>query len=115
VGGPEHEALLALDDEALIAVVREELGEIMGLRAEPLMARVFRWQQANPQYDVGHLARVRTLFDLAQAHPGLFLTGSSYEGVGVPDCVRQGREAAWRVLDYLPQAQGAEPVRAQVG
>jgi oxygen-dependent protoporphyrinogen oxidase len=71
----------------------------MAIEAPPILARVFRWRKANPQYDVGHLERVSALEGLCP--PGLFLTGSAYRGVGIPDCVRQAGETAVQVRDYL--------------
>jgi oxygen-dependent protoporphyrinogen oxidase len=99
VGGPHRQQLLEQDDTALIDTVRAELRRIMGIKAAPTVARVFRWQRANPQYDVGHLDRVSALEELCP--PGLFLTGSAYRGVGIPDCVRQGTETAAQVRSFL--------------
>jgi oxygen-dependent protoporphyrinogen oxidase len=98
VGGHRREELVALPDEALLQVVREELRGIMGIQAQPVMSRVYRWPQANPQYDVGHLARVDHLDSLAAELPGLYLTGSAYRGVGIPDCIEQGAATAQAVL-----------------
>ena len=60
--------------------------------ADPLFHRIFRWWHSNPQYDVGHLERVDAIEAALPA--GLTVTGSAYRGVGIPDCVRQGRDAA---------------------
>ncbi len=99
VGGPRREGLVALDDDALVGLVREELRAIMGVSARPTLARVFRWHRSNPQYEVGHLDRVDEIEALAPT--GLYLTGSAYRGVGIPDCVRQGQETAAAVARYL--------------
>ncbi|GAB4407724.1 MAG: protoporphyrinogen oxidase [Anaerolineae bacterium] len=96
VGGPRREDLVALDDEALIALVREDLATIMGISATPILARVYRWPRGNPQYDVGHLERVAQIEALCP--PGLYLTGSAYRGVGLPDCIQQAQATAQRVL-----------------
>jgi oxygen-dependent protoporphyrinogen oxidase len=101
VGGPGREEMVDLDDDTLIRVVREELGDIMGLRAEPDLARIYRWHKVNPQYDLGHLDRVHHMREQAQVHSGLFLAGSSYDGVGVPDCVRQAEDAVDGALTGL--------------
>jgi oxygen-dependent protoporphyrinogen oxidase len=94
VGGPGKEHMVDLDDADLLAAVRDELAQIMGVRAEPVVTRIFRWRNANAQYDVGHLDRVKAMKAMAAQHPGLRFAGSAFDGVGVPDCVRQGREAA---------------------
>lgn len=95
-GGSDTPETMALDDQALLALVREELAAMLGVRAAPLWTRVYRWWDSNPQYDLGHLERVDTLD--AQCPPGLLLAGSAYRGVGIPDCIRQGRLAAERAL-----------------
>jgi oxygen-dependent protoporphyrinogen oxidase len=98
VGGPRHEELVNLDDEKLVALVREELAQIMGIHAVPTVARVFRWFKSNPQYEVGHLDRVAQMEALCP--PGLYLTGSAYRGVGLPDCIKQGQATAQQILNY---------------
>jgi protoporphyrinogen/coproporphyrinogen III oxidase len=103
IGGPGHEDLAEQPDEDLATMVRDELRDIMGLRAEPVLQRIFRWTKANPQYDVGHLDRVREMHAMSEQTPGVFLAGSAFEGVGVPDCVRQGQEAARKTISYLNQ------------
>jgi oxygen-dependent protoporphyrinogen oxidase len=76
---------------------REELGGIAGITAEPLFARVYRWKQSNPQYDVGHAQRSREIDEALAEHPGLYVTGSGFRGIGLPDCVKDGRETARRL------------------
>lgn len=101
VGGPGQEYLVEWDDDALLHLVQDELQVLMGLRARPVQTRIFRWMRANPQYEVGHLHWVQEVRALCASEPGLFLTGSAFEGVGLPDCVRQGRDAARQALAYL--------------
>lgn len=85
-------------DDELVRVVRGELREILGLEAEPISSLVQRWPRALPQYAVGHQERVAKLEAMAKEHPGLLLCGSYLRGVGIPDCVREGRAAADKVL-----------------
>jgi oxygen-dependent protoporphyrinogen oxidase len=101
VGGAGREELVLLDDAALIQLVREELGAILGITTVPLLTRVYRWEQANPQYLVGHLERVDAMERLLASYPGLFLTGSAYRGIGIPDCIQQGTQTAERLLATL--------------
>ena len=110
VGGPRNQELVTRDDKHIISVVRQELRKIMGINSDPLVARVFRWTQASPQYDVGHLERVTALE--AACPPGLFMTGSPYRGVGIPDCVRQASETAQRVREFIDALQ---PVSTPIG
>jgi oxygen-dependent protoporphyrinogen oxidase len=99
VGGSRNPQALSLDDAVLVALVRQEVEALLGLCGEPLLARVYRWLESSPQYDAGHLDRVAELE--ARCPPGLFLAGSSYRGVGIPDCIRQGKECAQQVVRFL--------------
>ncbi|MHB9097448.1 MAG: protoporphyrinogen oxidase [Syntrophales bacterium] len=94
VGGGHHEELVSLGDAELVATVREELREIIGLTAEPVFSRTYRWFRGMPKYTVGHLERIEAIDDKRQEHPGLFLIGASYRGIGIGDCVKSGFDAA---------------------
>jgi oxygen-dependent protoporphyrinogen oxidase len=81
-------------DGALVSTARAELGTLMGLDAEPRMTRIFRFEHSSAQMRVGHLVTLRTIRTrLAKATPGLRVAGGGYDGVGIPDCIRQGEEA----------------------
>ncbi len=95
-GGSRSPESMQLDDETLLHKVREELRDLLGVEARPLFHRIYRWWKANPQYDVGHLARVEAIESALPA--GVYLTGSPYRGVGIPDCVHQSQETAAAVL-----------------
>jgi oxygen-dependent protoporphyrinogen oxidase len=96
--GSNAENVWGLSDEQIVAIVRNELQQILGVRAEPLFARVYRWKGAMAQYGVGHLERLERIERLRKQMPGLALAGNAYRGIGVPDCVRSGREAVKQVL-----------------
>lgn len=98
VGGPGQEDVISLDDDHLVQVVRHEIGDIMGITAEPIVRRIHRWPQGRPQYDVGHLDRVAKIEAIAHTIPGLFLTGSAYRGSGIPDCVKEALNTVDRIL-----------------
>jgi protoporphyrinogen/coproporphyrinogen III oxidase len=98
LGGTRDEQIFNLCDDEILHVVREELRKIVGLTSEPLFARVYKWKGAMAQYGVGHLERLVRIERLRQQLPGLALAGNGYRGIGVPDCVRSGREAAGQVL-----------------
>ncbi len=115
IGGPGHEELAELPDDELVAMARKELQAIMGLNAAPVLTRVFRWSKANPQYLVGHLDRVREIHAMCDSLPGMVVTGSAFDGVGVPDCIHQGQKAAKKVLASLTHARAVgsyEPTTA---
>ena len=103
VGGDSREQLVNLPDEELIALVRSEIADIMGVTAEPVAHRVFRWPNGNPQYDVGHLDRVAAMEKLAANVPGLYLTGSAFRGIGIPDCVKSAINTVDQILAQVNQ------------
>jgi oxygen-dependent protoporphyrinogen oxidase len=97
--GSNAENLWQLSDDAIIAVVRNELQQILGLRAEPLFARVYKWKSAMAQYAIGHLERLDRIERLRQRLPKLALAGNGYRGIGVPDCIRSGQKAVEQLLN----------------
>lgn len=92
--GVNAETVWPLSDEQIVGIVRNDLQQILGLRAEPLFARVYKWKSAMAQYGVRHLERLGRIEHLRRQLPGLALAGNAYRGIGVPDCVRSGRDAA---------------------
>ncbi|HEY4121227.1 MAG TPA: protoporphyrinogen oxidase [Byssovorax sp.] len=98
VGGHRDPRALSLSDDELVALARDELAALVGVRARPAMSRVFRFERGNPQPVVGHGARVARMRALAARHPGLWLAGAAFDGVGIPDCVRQANEVAAKIL-----------------
>lgn len=98
LGGAGHPTILEHDEAALVGRAREELGEALGVRAEPVLVRVARHPAAMPQYAVGHLTTVETMERRLAALPGLALAGAGYRGVGIADCVRSGEAAAEHAL-----------------
>jgi protoporphyrinogen/coproporphyrinogen III oxidase len=89
---------LGLDDAELVTRLTDELGEAMGLSGMPLGAHVTRWEHALPHYEPGHLDRVARIEQQLDGLPGVTLAGGAYRGMGVPQCIMQGRAAAERVL-----------------
>jgi oxygen-dependent protoporphyrinogen oxidase len=103
LGGMKNEALMAMPDETLLATVRRELSEILGdkilpLNTQPEYARVSRWPQAMAQYAVGHQERMKRITASVAALPGLRLAGNAYDGIGISDCIRLGRQAAKELI-----------------
>jgi oxygen-dependent protoporphyrinogen oxidase len=94
LGGALQDQMMRLDDAAMIATAREELASLLAVRAEPLLTVVRRWPDSMPQYAVGHLDRVADIEREASGLRGLVLAGAAYRGVGIPDCIRSGEEAA---------------------
>jgi oxygen-dependent protoporphyrinogen oxidase len=97
--GSTAENIWQLSDDAIVAIVRNELEQILGLQAAPLFARVFKWKSAMAQYSVGHLECLDRIERLRQQLPKLALAGNGYRGIGVPDCIRSGQDAAKQILN----------------
>jgi len=111
LGGMNREALLTESDEALVATVRRELSEILeaatfSADVAPEYAQVSRWRRAMAQYAVGHKERMQRIGARVAKLPGLRLVGNAYDGIGVPDCIRLGRQAARE----LAGTRGSAPV-----
>ena len=102
-----HEAL-GLPDDELVARIHGELATMMDLPEPPVAARVSRWNDALPQYAVGHADLVG---DVERALEGraLSLCGGWMRGSGIPDCVAQAQRAAG---DLLRSLGSAEPERS---
>jgi len=108
-GGAGQESILVQPDEDLVALAVEELGPLLHLRGAPEFTRIHRWPRAHPQYEVGHRARVAAIEAAASKVPGVFLAGSAYRGIGIPDCVEDADRAVRGILEFLrPETAEAE-------
>jgi len=99
-GGRDPHRLEAADQELLDAA-QKELAELLGISGAPLFTRLYRWTRQSPQYEVGHLQRVADIERRLTALPGLFITGSGFRAIGIPDCISDGRATAIRAADYV--------------
>ena len=107
VGGWRHPELLELTDDALTALVRSELASVLGggfaHAPTPAVSQVQRWPLGTPLYRVGHREWLAQVYETCAATPGLWLAGAPYDGVGIPDCVRQARTTAAAVATHLSE------------
>lgn len=103
LGGARDPDALRLSDADMVDRSLSALGPLLGIAGSPLWTRVYRWDMANAQHEVGHLARVQAIERAIGAHPGLFVTGSGYRGVGIPDCVADGRATGRQVAAWLKE------------
>lgn len=106
-GGALKPEQFALDDEALVRAARDELRELLGIGAEPVLSWVQRWPESMPQYKVGHAGRIAEAERRAAALRGLALAGNAYHGVGLADCVRSGEAAADAMAGVLAESSSA--------
>ena len=84
----------------MISTAQQELAELLGISGAPLFTRLYRWSRQSPQYEVGHLQRVIAIERRLTNLPGLFVTGSGFRAIGIPDCISDGRSMALRAADY---------------
>jgi protoporphyrinogen oxidase len=98
VGGAMQAELLQRTDDQIIETVQRELGSIFGLKGQPDFAIVCRWNRSMPQYHIGHLQRVATIEQRLQTIPNLAMTTNAFHGVGLPEVIKEAREAAGRLL-----------------
>jgi oxygen-dependent protoporphyrinogen oxidase len=100
-GGAHDQAIVDRADEELVRIAIEDLQQPLGLAGTPELTRVYRWRNAGAQHHVGQLARMVSLDERLRALPGLFVAGSGFRAIGIPDCVADGRAAAARAADYV--------------
>jgi oxygen-dependent protoporphyrinogen oxidase len=103
-GGSRTPEMFDKADDELETAVRAELEDIMGITAEPLFRRIYRWPRANPQYDVYHLQRVEAIE--AGLPEGILVTGSPYRGIGIPDCIHQAQMSSAEVFQFVSGSKG---------
>ena len=102
IGRVGDEAIVELSDSEIERTVLADLRKAVDLKGTPLFTVVTRWNQSMPQYTVGHDARLQQMkHELNAKFPNVMLVGSSYEGISIPDCIEQGREAAGSMLNTI--------------
>lgn len=100
-GGAHDPGAVDLDDQGLIDMAVRDLAPLLGISAAPLLSRVFRARNAGAQHLVGHGARTAALAQRLALLPGLFVAGSGFESIGIPDCVANGRRIGGAAADYV--------------
>jgi oxygen-dependent protoporphyrinogen oxidase len=102
-GGARDPRALERSDAELVQQSLSALGPMLGIAGGPLFTRVYRWERASAQHEVGHLDRMAAIDRLVARHPGLYITGSGFRGVGIPDCIADGRATARHVTQWLAE------------
>jgi protoporphyrinogen/coproporphyrinogen III oxidase len=108
LGGSRDLEILEASDEVILSAVQEEVRSILGIGAEPLFSRIYRWPRAMAQYVVGHAERLRATARRLHEHPGLYLAGNAYAGIGIADAIRTGETAARQALGRVAPAAARE-------
>jgi oxygen-dependent protoporphyrinogen oxidase len=101
LGGGRDPQRLEDSDEELIETASAELTALLGISGDPVITRLFRWTRQSPQYEVGHLQRVAAIDDHLASLPGVFVTGSGFRAIGIPDCIADARATASRAAAYV--------------
>jgi len=115
LGGGRDPLRLERSDEDLIRITQDALADTLEIEGDPVVTRLFRFPRQSPQYEVGHLQRVASIEQRLASVSGLFLAGSGFRAIGIPDCIADGRETAARAAEYVathsPVARGLQPPR----
>lgn len=90
----------AAPEGVLLELAREELQSTLGITADPIISRIHRWEQAMPQYNLGHPAILERIDAALGRHQGLALAGNGYRGIGIPDCIHSGELAVDKILEH---------------
>lgn len=104
IGGALQAGMMRMGDAEMTAAAREELRSLIGLNLTPSWVHVERSSDALPQYAVGHVQHIAKIRQTVSTIPGLALAGAAYEGVGMPDCIRSGEQAADAVFAQVASA-----------
>jgi oxygen-dependent protoporphyrinogen oxidase len=115
LGGARDGGIVKGSDFELAEIARRDLDPLLSISGEPRLIRVYRWVNATPQYNVGHLDRVCQIDERLARTPGLFLTGSGYRGTGIPDCIADARAAAAAAASFLAGAGANAGASAAAG
>lgn len=105
LGGARDPQAIERSDAELVQTSLTALRGLLGIDHGPLFTRIYRWPRANAQHEVGHLDRMAAIDRALTRHPGLFVTGSGFRGVGIPDCVADGRKTAAQLASWLTNAE----------
>jgi oxygen-dependent protoporphyrinogen oxidase len=101
VGRAGQESDIPWDEAGLLDLAREELELTLGITAEPLVSRVFIWESAMPQYNLGHPEKLAQIDAALEKYPDLALAGNGYCGIGIPDCIHSGELAVERIIKHV--------------
>lgn len=101
VGRAGQESDIPWNEAGLLDLAREELELTLDITAEPLVKRVFIWENAMPQYNLGHPEKLAKIDSALEKYPGLALAGNGYRGIGIPDCIHSGEMAVEEILKHM--------------
>jgi oxygen-dependent protoporphyrinogen oxidase len=106
VGGARDRDVLSKTDQELARIAFADMAPILGITGPPKLTRVYRWDRATPQQEVGHLELVQRIDSRLATHPGLFISAAGFRGVGIPDCIADARATAASAAACVRPDQG---------
>jgi len=106
LGGAGDPSIVEADDEQLWKILRRELGPLVGIRKDPDLLLVYRWERGIPQFTLGHRERRARIEQLVARYPGLFVVGNAYYGVGLNDCVKMAGRVAQQITGEFLRSSG---------
>jgi oxygen-dependent protoporphyrinogen oxidase len=109
-GGARDPKAIERSDGEQVTAALDALRPLLAISGAPILTRVYRWPRATAQHEVGHLARMEAIEAALGGSAGLFVTGSGFRGVGIPDCIADARSTATRAADWL--ARSSRPLVA---
>ena len=101
LGGGRDPHRLDRDDSELVNTARDALTSLLHISGPPLFSRLFRWTRQSPQYEVGHLERMNVIDERVSSMPGLFIAGSGFRAIGIPDCIADGRNTGAQAAAFV--------------
>lgn len=105
VGKSGDESIVEQSDSEIVRIVLDDLKRIMKITGEPELVSVTRWNESMPQYNVGHKQKMKEIRrTFLSSYPGIFLAGASFDGIGIPDCIDQGKQAVIEMIEYVTKA-----------
>ena len=100
IGKPGNDVVEQYSDEELSELAVEEIQHIMRFSAKPEWVRINRLIHCMPQYNVGHRAGIKAVREhVAENYPNLHLIGTPFDGIGIPDGVKQAKELVQAIVD----------------
>lgn len=99
IGGMRRPELTTLPDDELLSIVKGDLHKLLTLSGDPVFTRIYRWDKAIPQYEVGYGRILEMMRTLEQDHPGFEFAGNYKTGISLDACIRYG----W---NYEPSPSG---------
>jgi protoporphyrinogen/coproporphyrinogen III oxidase len=101
LGGARDPNVLSKTDHELATMALDDLKRILDIRSAPALTRVYRWNKASPQQEVGHTELMNRIDAKLATRPGLFISAAGFRGVGIPDCIADARGTAEMAADFI--------------